>query len=103
MSSAFTYSVDRPRQNGGQRKAVRIRLKPESEMTEVGTIKWFDVDRRYGFIVPQDGGQDVFLHASVATKYGLRAIEMQKDVVVRFISERRPGLRPEAVAVALVV
>lgn len=32
-----------------------------------GTVKWFSVSRKYGFIVPDEGGQDVFLHMSALT------------------------------------
>ncbi|PSQ68963.1 MAG: cold-shock protein, partial [Bacteroidetes bacterium QH_2_64_26] len=34
---------------------------------ERGTIKWFDSEKGYGFIEPQDGSEDVFLHANNIT------------------------------------
>ncbi len=37
-----------------------------------GTVKWFNADRGYGFIRPEGGGGEVFVHRSVVTKAGLR-------------------------------
>mgnify|MGYP006438962987 CR=1 FL=1 len=36
-----------------------------------GTIKWFNATKGYGFIVPDDGGNDVFLHITALEKAGL--------------------------------
>ena len=39
-----------------------------------GTVKWFNTTKGYGFIQPQDGGQDVFVHASAVDRSDLRAV-----------------------------
>ncbi len=43
-------------------------------MTATGTIKWFSAAKHYGFIVPDAGGHDVFLHRSVLTASNLADI-----------------------------
>lgn len=39
-----------------------------------GTVKWFNPSKRYGFIEPEDGSKDVFVHASAVEKAGLPGI-----------------------------
>ena len=39
-----------------------------------GTVKWFNTTKGYGFIQPQDGGQDVFVHASAVERSDLRSL-----------------------------
>lgn len=42
---------------------------------QTGTIKWFDAVKGFGFVVPSEGGNDVYVHAKVLTKARLDAIE----------------------------
>jgi CspA family cold shock protein len=39
-----------------------------------GTVKWFNPTKGYGFITPQDGGKDVFVHISAVEQAGLRTL-----------------------------
>ena len=44
-----------------------------------GTVKWFNTNKGYGFIEPDDGGKDVFIHISAVEKSGLKTLlESQK-------------------------
>ena len=40
-----------------------------------GTVKWFNTTKGYGFITPDEGGQDVFVHISAVQQAGLRGLD----------------------------
>ena len=40
----------------------------------VGTVKWFSMDKGYGFIEPQDGSQDVFVHVTAVEASGINSL-----------------------------
>jgi len=51
----------------------------------LGTVKWFNASKGYGFIEPTDGGKDVFIHISALEKAGIAALsegqKIQFDVI----------------------
>ena len=44
----------------------------------VGTVKWFNATKGYGFIVPEDGTKDVFVHVRALEKSGLQRLLMME-------------------------
>jgi CspA family cold shock protein len=41
----------------------------------IGTVKWFNTTKGYGFIMPSDGGKDVFVHITAVQAAGLRGLD----------------------------
>ena len=53
-----------------------------------GTVKWFNSTKGFGFIQPEDGGQDVFVHVSAVEKAGLRGLNEGQKVSYETQNER---------------
>jgi CspA family cold shock protein len=53
-----------------------------------GTVKWFNTTKGYGFIQPEDGGKDVFVHVSAVEKAGLRGLNDGQRVSFQLKEER---------------
>ena len=49
-------------------------------MAQSGTVKWFNPTKGFGFIVPENGGNDVFVHISEVEKAGLKALDEGQKV-----------------------
>lgn len=45
-----------------------------------GKVKWFNKTKGYGFICPEDGSEDVFIHVTILEKTGMRYLEEEQDV-----------------------
>jgi cold shock protein len=53
-----------------------------------GTVKWFNPTKGYGFIQPQDGGRDVFVHISAVERAGLSTLNEGQSVQYEMVSNR---------------
>ena len=54
-----------------------------------GVIKWFDVSKGYGFIAPEGGGKDVFVHATAVEAAGLRSLTEGQKVSFDVVPDAR--------------
>lgn len=53
-----------------------------------GTVKWFNGRKGYGFITPDEGGQDVFVHVTAVKEAGLRGLDEGAKVSYELMSEK---------------
>jgi len=53
-----------------------------------GTVKWFDPTKGYGFIQPEDGGKDVFVHISAVEKAGLGTLSDGQRISYEIVEDR---------------
>jgi CspA family cold shock protein len=67
--------IDRPR------AAVRlVRARKEEQNMATGTVKWFNGEKGFGFITPDDGSPDVFVHFSAIAGDGYRNLDENQKV-----------------------
>ena len=56
-----------------------------------GTVKWFNDQKGYGFIQPDEGGKDVFVHVSAVERAGMRGLVEGQKVSYELQTDRRTG------------
>src|SRR6059036_2186081 len=73
----------------GSRKerATSLAGRPETTMP-TGNVKWFNPTKGYGFIQPQGGGKDVFVHISAVERAGLSTLNEGQTVQYEMVSNR---------------
>ncbi|WP_127091599.1 cold-shock protein [Aquabacter cavernae] len=57
----------------------------------VGTVKWFNATKGFGFIQPEDGGADVFVHISAVEKAGMATLSEGQKVQFELVRDERSG------------
>jgi CspA family cold shock protein len=65
----------------------------------VGTVKWYNATKGFGFIAPDQGGKDIFVHASALERAGIMDLAEGQRVVVD-VAQGQKG--PEAVSLRLI-
>lgn len=56
-----------------------------------GTVKWFNEQKGYGFIQPDDGGKDIFVHISAVQRSGLQGLSDGQKISYELQADRRTG------------
>ncbi len=54
----------------------------------VGTVKWFNIEKGFGFIQPQDGSKDVFVHITALQAAGINSLNDGQKVTYDVVTER---------------
>jgi CspA family cold shock protein len=58
---------------------------------QTGTVKWFNSQKGFGFIQPDEGGNDVFVHISAVERAGLSSLNEGQKVSFDVVADRRSG------------
>ncbi len=56
-----------------------------------GTVKWFNTQKGYGFVQPDAGGPDVFVHITAVQRAGLRELREGDKLTYELVTDRRTG------------
>jgi CspA family cold shock protein len=87
---AFDASAHRP--YGSPLGGIHVGAPPERQvvMTQ-GTVKWFNSQKGFGFIQPDDGSQDVFVHISAVERAGMSSLNEGQKVSFEVVANRKTG------------
>ncbi|WP_369061131.1 cold-shock protein [Caulobacter sp. 73W] len=58
---------------------------------QIGTVKWFNGTKGFGFIQPEDGGNDVFVHISAVERAGMRSLDEGQKIGFVLEQDKRSG------------
>ncbi len=56
-----------------------------------GTVKWFNEQKGYGFIQPDNGQKDIFVHISAVERAGMRTLKEGQKVSFEIVTDKRTG------------
>ncbi|MFT3987084.1 cold-shock protein [Aestuariivirga sp.] len=56
-----------------------------------GTVKWFNEQKGYGFIQPDNGNKDVFVHISAVERAGMRTLKEGQKISFEIVTDKRTG------------
>ena len=71
----------------------------QAAVEEIGTVKWYNAEKGFGFIGPDRGGKDIFVHASVLKRAGIADLAEGQHVAVDVVDGRKG---PEAASLRLI-
>jgi CspA family cold shock protein len=67
------------------------RLEEKGKLMQTGVVKWFNSQKGFGFIQPDSGGADVFVHISAVERAGLRGLAEGQKISYETVVDRRSG------------
>lgn len=66
-------------------------LQEKGIVMATGTVKWFNATKGYGFIQPEDGSADVFVHISAVERAGMSSLNDGQKLSYDLVSDKRSG------------
>jgi CspA family cold shock protein len=72
-----------------QLQASHVDSDSSAAAAHTGVVKWFNPGKGYGFIAPEEGGDDIFVHISAVQRAGLR--KLNEGEKIRFVLQQREG------------
>jgi CspA family cold shock protein len=93
--TTFFQNSKRSGAGGHARLHIRTQLhshtpEKKSHMSQ-GTVKWFNGQKGFGFIQPDDGGKDVFVHISAVERAGMHTLNEGQKISYEIVADRKSG------------
>ncbi|MEY9325810.1 cold shock CspA family protein [Sinorhizobium fredii] len=78
-------------QRGLSRASGSARRRSKEDVMATGTVKWFNATKGFGFIQPDDGSADVFVHISAVERAGMRGLNDGQKITYELVKDRKSG------------
>jgi CspA family cold shock protein len=88
LSETFSRTRIEP---AAHRARPRMTLSKEDNVMNKGTVKWFNGQKGFGFIQPDDGSKDVFVHISAVERAGMYGLNEGQKISYEIVADRRTG------------
>jgi CspA family cold shock protein len=69
----------------------RFQARTEERVMTMGTVKWYNAQKGFGFIQPDDGGKDTFVHASALERAGMNDLNEGQKIDFELVTDSRSG------------
>ena len=66
-------------------------MRAKGKTMQTGTVKWFNAQKGFGFIQPDNGGSDVFVHISAVERAGMNNLNEGQKVNFDIVADKRTG------------
>jgi CspA family cold shock protein len=87
----MTFHQFRPLASAAPRGGRISSYTQERFIMSTGIVKWFNTQKGFGFIQPDDGSKDVFVHISALERAGIRDLQEGQKISFELIEDRRSG------------
>ena len=77
--------------NGAAQQAAYLNTSGRKICMSQGTVKWFNSQKGFGFIQPDDGGKDVFVHISAVERAGMSNLHEGQKISYEVVADRKTG------------
>jgi CspA family cold shock protein len=86
--NTFSRDIDTTRH---RRPALQVRIRSKGKVMATGTVKWFNPQKGFGFIQPDEGSRDVFVHISAVERAGMYDLKEGQKLHFDIVADKRTG------------
>lgn len=91
--------VQTPKTPAGKQLTGEASGESDARLESVGMVKWYNPEKGFGFIAPEDGQNDIFVHATALTRSGLSVLEEGQKVIFE-AGQGKKGMEVRAIRLA---